>query len=405
MLNSFNSPPFQLACVRFLNTFLASATSCRDRVHIQCELEEAGLDVVLLNRMADSSQLRDELQTWTRAYIDVNQLAAENQQLRREAEELRRTGKELKEKVSALEASRSYMEDTQRWVEGSSDQERQEDENLNYRSINTVVISCNAEPSSVGTRRFPRRSRVSRVEVTDTSDSDKSSLSEKQKEENTGTRVEVKVGGGEGMTRGEGTNSNGQFMALRGSMGPAQPVTALNRCKSFFGLRRDIHCQRRMGEPEGLIQTSNDFVLKGDSGCGRRREVKRSRSMDVLKSRVLRRPVRGEEDMSLGRGERDSYRSKHEYVSNWAREAFLSGAGQEEAHRSGGGRDENLVRLQPPNSQIQDPLRPSLDNFYSGLYFPGETMADEEPTYLSMTNNNLSPSSRGLTAKFESDYY
>ena len=74
-------------------TWTASATSCRDRVHIQCELEEAGLDLVLLNRMADSGQLRDELQTWTRAYIDVNQLAAENQQLRREAEELRRTGK------------------------------------------------------------------------------------------------------------------------------------------------------------------------------------------------------------------------------------------------------------------------------------------------------------------------
>ena len=100
MLNSFNSPAFQLACVRFLNTFLASAASCRDRVHIQCELEEAGLDMALLNRMADSAQLRDELQTWTRAYIDVNQLVAENNQLRREAEDLRRTGKELKERVS-----------------------------------------------------------------------------------------------------------------------------------------------------------------------------------------------------------------------------------------------------------------------------------------------------------------
>ena len=386
MLNSFNSPAFQLACVRFLNTFLASAASCRDRVHIQCELEEAGLDIVLLNRMADSTQLKEELQTWARAYIDVNQLVEENGKLRMETEELRSTGKELRERVSVLEASKSYMEDTQRWVEGSSDKERQE-ENLNYRSVNTVVISCNAEPS-VGTRRFPRRSRVSRVEVTDTSDSDKSSLSEKVKEENTGTRVEVKVGG-----EVEGTSSNGQFMALRGSMGH-QPVTALNRCKSFFGLRRDIHYQGRMGDPEGLLQTSNgdSFVLKGDSGCGRK-EVKRSRSMDVLKSRVLRRPgsrSRAEEE-SLGRGERDSYRSKHEYVSNWAREAFLSGAVQEEAHRAGG-RDQRL----PPNVQ--------QDAFYS-LYYPGDTMGrkgDEEPTYLSMTNNNLP---RGLAAKFESDYY
>ena len=200
MLNSFNSPAFQLACVRFLNTFLASASSCRDRVHIQCELEEAGLDIVLLNRMADSSQLRDELQKWTRAYIDVNQLAAENHQLRREAEELRRTGKELKERVSALEASKSYMEDTQRWVEGSSDKEKEVEDNLNnYRSVNTVVISCNSEPQERVRRRSFPRNRVMRVEVTDTSDSDKSSkssLSEKQdpKEDRMVQRLEVRVG-------------------------------------------------------------------------------------------------------------------------------------------------------------------------------------------------------------------
>ena len=199
MLNSFNSPAFQLACVRFLNTFLASAASCRDRVHIQCELEEAGLDIVLLNRMADSTQLRDELQTWTRAYIDVNQLAAENNQLRREAEELRKTGKELKERVSALEASRSYMEDTQRWVEGSSDKEKEVEDNLNYRSVNTVVISCNSEPQERVRRRSFPRNRVMRVEVTDTSDSDKSSkssLSEKQdlKEDRMVQRLEVRVG-------------------------------------------------------------------------------------------------------------------------------------------------------------------------------------------------------------------
>ena len=200
MLNSFNSPAFQLACVHFLNTFLASASSCRDKVHIQCELEEAGLDIVLLNRMADSSQLRDELQIWTRAYIDVNQLVAENNQLRSEAEELRRTGKELKERVSSLEASRSYMEDTQRWVEGSSDKEKEVEDNLNnYRSVNTVVISCNSEPQERTRRRSFPRNRVMRVEVTDTSDSDKSSkssLSEKQdmQVDRMVQRLEVRLG-------------------------------------------------------------------------------------------------------------------------------------------------------------------------------------------------------------------
>ena len=145
----------------------------------QCELEEAGLDIDLLNRMhEDNSQVKEELQIWGRAYIDVDQLVEENLQLRLEAEELRNTGKELRERLAVFEAGKSFMEDNTRWVEGSSDMERQEESfNCNYRSGNTVVIACNAEPSSV--RRFPRRSRVSRVEVvtSDTSDSDKSSFS------------------------------------------------------------------------------------------------------------------------------------------------------------------------------------------------------------------------------------
>ena len=87
MLNSFASPPFQLACLKFLNTFLGTAASpryhtipyhailpwcnrpyhlspwyttpsqtipphtSRERVHIQCELEEAGLDMLLLTKV------------------------------------------------------------------------------------------------------------------------------------------------------------------------------------------------------------------------------------------------------------------------------------------------------------------------------------------------------------------
>ena len=377
MLNSFNSPAFQLACVRFLNTFISSASSAKERVHIQCELEEAGLDIDLLNRMhEDNSQVKEELQIWGRAYIDVDHLVEENLQLRLEAEELRNTGKELKERLAVFEAGKSYMEDNTRWVEGSSDMERQEESfNCNYRSGNTVVIACNAEPSSV--RRFPRRSRVSRVEVvtSDTSDSDKSSFSE-----NRGAVVEMKVG-----AEVEDVRRNVHHLVLRDSVG-AQPVTALNRCKSFFGLRTDVQ-QGRAGD--GLTNSKNgDFVLKGDSGCARR-EVKRSRSMDVLKSRVLRRQAsksRAEEGGLL----RESYRSKQEYVSNWAREAFLSGALQEEPHNLGRQSSQNISS------------RHHLDSFYS-LYSPGEQLGDQDPTYLSMNNNNLHKGS--LAANFESNYY
>ena len=418
MLNSFNSPAFQLACVHFLNTFLASASSCRDKVHIQCELEEAGLDIVLLNRMADSSQLRDELQIWTRAYIDVNQLVAENNQLRSEAEELRRTGKELKERVSSLEASRSYMEDTQRWVEGSSDKEKEVEDNLNnYRSVNTVVISCNSEPHERVRRRSFPRNRVMRVEVTDTSDSDKSSkssLSEKQdmQVDRMVQRLEVRLGDNKPKKELEGEKREETYQ-LR-----APPPTALNRCKSFFGLRTDLQsvANRKFEQPRSLQVPIDSFVLKGNSGCARK-EVKRSRSMDVLKSRVLRRPGfrSREEGGSLVANEREPFKSKHEYVSNWAREAFLNGTSHDHTHHRFADGFKSPKPPEPLSAQGQS--LDCLQSFYS-LYFPGESLSlkpeeavDQEPTYLSMTsnNNNLKHKSgnleNGKSSKYESDYY
>ena len=143
--------------------------------------------------------------------------------------------------------------------------------------------------------------------------------------------------------------------------------------------------QGRAGD--GLTNSKNgDFVLKGDSGCARR-EVKRSRSMDVLKSRVLRRSKSRAEEGGLLR---ESYRSKQEYVSNWAREAFLSGALQEEPHNLGRKSSQNISS------------RHHLDSFYS-LYSPGDQLGDQDPTYLSMNNNNLHKGS--LAANFESNYY
>lgn len=44
MLCSYNSSSFQLCCLRFLNTFLETATSLEERVYIQEELRQAGLE-------------------------------------------------------------------------------------------------------------------------------------------------------------------------------------------------------------------------------------------------------------------------------------------------------------------------------------------------------------------------
>lgn len=58
MLNSFNSGAFQIACLRFLNTFVESAAEARARVHIQAELEEAGLDIPHLKRLVSKVGFR-----------------------------------------------------------------------------------------------------------------------------------------------------------------------------------------------------------------------------------------------------------------------------------------------------------------------------------------------------------
>ena len=51
MLNSFNSEAFQISCLRFLNTFVETADNYRERVHIQAELEDAGLDIDQLKKL------------------------------------------------------------------------------------------------------------------------------------------------------------------------------------------------------------------------------------------------------------------------------------------------------------------------------------------------------------------
>ena len=51
MLNSFNSGAFQISCLRFLNTFVETASNFREKVYIQAELEDAGLDINQLKKL------------------------------------------------------------------------------------------------------------------------------------------------------------------------------------------------------------------------------------------------------------------------------------------------------------------------------------------------------------------
>ena len=51
MLNSFSSGAFQISCLRFLNTFIETSSSFRERVYIQAELEDAGFEISHLKKL------------------------------------------------------------------------------------------------------------------------------------------------------------------------------------------------------------------------------------------------------------------------------------------------------------------------------------------------------------------
>ena len=57
MLNSFNSGAFQISCLRFLNTFVETASNYRERVHIQAELEDAGFDISHLKKLVSKVRI------------------------------------------------------------------------------------------------------------------------------------------------------------------------------------------------------------------------------------------------------------------------------------------------------------------------------------------------------------
>jgi hypothetical protein len=52
-----SAPPgtFQAKGIKFLTAFIASAPSPKHKVHIQCELEEAGFNSAVLRKVSDTS--------------------------------------------------------------------------------------------------------------------------------------------------------------------------------------------------------------------------------------------------------------------------------------------------------------------------------------------------------------
>ena len=102
-----SAPPgtFQAKGIRFLTAWVSSAASPKQKVHIQCELEEAGFNPQGMRKAAElggareSQEVQAELDEWDRATIDVDTMTRQNCQLRNSVATLQQELATLKDKL------------------------------------------------------------------------------------------------------------------------------------------------------------------------------------------------------------------------------------------------------------------------------------------------------------------
>ena len=235
MLNSFNSGAFQISCLRFLNTFVETASNYRERVHIQAELEDAGLDIShlkkLLSKVRDlqgrdkisskvgktdylysalqfgnqSDLLKEELNIWTKNYIDVNSLVTEKFLMQKSLDKAKTDLESLRQKYQELELKHRKMLtefsatkakcDCYRWVEGASSEAS--DHDSGKHSDTSLVNSseeCWAEIDKIN-KSFHKR------QPTQSCENQQSQLSQHQNNQrNLNKNREQRTGGTPGVT-------------------------------------------------------------------------------------------------------------------------------------------------------------------------------------------------------------
>jgi hypothetical protein len=134
-------------------------------------------------------------------------------------------------------------------------------------------------------------------------------------------------------------------------------LTALNRCKSFLGLKTD-NTRYKCLRPEEKINrrdksTECSFVLKStNENAKQRNRIKRSKSMDISNVIFL-----NNEKSQLIQKNSYPYGKRLEYVKKWQRDSFNE--------------INQLERNEKPYSEMNDPSKITNESFYS-LYFPSE---------------------------------
>ncbi|GFT45364.1 hypothetical protein NPIL_462701 [Nephila pilipes] len=92
---TITSPPvFQTAALKFLNTLLKTSPRPADRIRLQCELEEAGLDINALETelrarcIPCTDSIWAEIEVWRKSYLDMEHVTGGKQNLETENERL-----------------------------------------------------------------------------------------------------------------------------------------------------------------------------------------------------------------------------------------------------------------------------------------------------------------------------
>ncbi|XP_053208231.1 probable serine/threonine-protein kinase DDB_G0282963 isoform X2 [Panonychus citri] len=160
VLNSANGSSangFESTVLMFLNSLLAKCPDPAERVRLQCELEEAGLDLVSLEKrikeksIPPDDQIWSELRTWRDKYINVGELIKSNKMLTRESNKLRDEIDLLQRALTKLEEDKINLMHIEREMKEKAEDLEAEVMLLRARlSESGIKITCRRRSKSTG---------------------------------------------------------------------------------------------------------------------------------------------------------------------------------------------------------------------------------------------------------------
>jgi hypothetical protein len=139
-------------------------------------------------------------------------------------------------------------------------------------------------------------------------------------------------------------------------------LTALNRCKSFLGLKMDntgYKCLAQEGTNNGKDESMEcSLVLKSTNGK-QRNGIKRSKSMDISRIQFCKDPSKDEKSPLIPKNS-FPYRNRFEYVKKWQKDAFE--------------KTNQFERNEKSKTEMKDEDAQILNQSFYSLYFPPENL-------------------------------